>query len=155
MEWITQFLSSHSNLLFLIAGVSLLVELSVMGLSGPLLFFGLACFVAGALSAFGVISGWEAEISAVGIITGLFAVFLWKPLKRFQDSGGGPDTSSDMIGKAVPCAEEVSAHAGAVRYSGVNWPAKLAPSHTQVIPAGEQCKIIEVNGTTMIVAPLD
>ena len=60
----------------------------------------------------GIISGWEMEVLSVGVLAALSAALLWKPLKKFQNAGGGRDTSSDMIGKVcIVAARQYKAHA--------------------------------------------
>ena len=88
MDIVQYFSSNHDQLLYLIAGLSFVIELSVMGLGGPLLFFAAASFITGILVSMGVISGWEAEVFSVGVLTAIIASLLWKPFKRFQNSGG-------------------------------------------------------------------
>lgn len=132
----------------------MVIELTVLGLGGPLLFFGLAAFITGALSGFGVISGWESEIFTVGVCTATLAIVLWKPLKNFQNSGGGPDTSSDMIGLKVPAASDINKRNGKIRYSGVDWNARLnSDAGVETIAAKELCIIVGVEGTVMLVEP--
>jgi membrane protein implicated in regulation of membrane protease activity len=119
-------LNNHDKLLYGIASISLLVELTVIGLSGPLLFFAIACFLTGLLVSFNLISSWELEILLVGIFTLMSAVILWKPLKRFQGTTKVVDNSSDMIGQVVRVSETVTVNDGSIRYSGINWNARLA-----------------------------
>lgn len=152
MTLIDSFLEHHATILFVIAAISLVVELTIIGLSGPLLFFALGCFATAFLSHFGVISGWESEILSVGVLMALFAAALWKPLKRFQSSGGGPDTSSDMIGQQVPCIQAVTRTSGSIRHSGLNWNARLDPlCPSDGIVEGELCVIAGVEGNVMVV----
>ena len=40
-------LNNHDKILYVIAAISLLVELTMIGLSGPLLFFAIGCFSRG------------------------------------------------------------------------------------------------------------
>jgi len=98
-ELLQHFSEHHDQLLYLIAGLSFIAELTLVGLGGPLLFFAIASFLTGVLVSAGLISGWESETFTVGMLTGVVTALLWKPLKRFQNSGGGRDTSSDMIGR--------------------------------------------------------
>ena len=155
MDLINHFADHHHHLLYLIAGISFVIELTVLGLSGPLLFFAMAAFVTGVLVNIGVLSGWESELFTLGILTGLIAVFLWKPLKKFQSSGGGRDTSSDMIGLEVLCVEDLNSVSGKIRYSGINWNARVAVSSSeQLIPYGTRCRIDAVEGNTMIVTSI-
>ena len=154
-ELLTYFSQNHDQLLYLVAGVSFIAELTLMGLGGPLLFFAIACFLTAILISLGVISGWEAEAFTVGILTAAITLLLWKPLKRFQNSGGGADTSSDMIGKQVTTRSEVtSSSGGSIRYSGIDWNARLAEGMELSIPADTTCEIIGVAGNVMLVKPL-
>jgi membrane protein implicated in regulation of membrane protease activity len=152
MDFIHYFSSNHASLLFLIAGITLVLELAVMGLSGLLLFFSIGCFITATLTHFGIISGWESEVFSVGIFTILTALLLWKPLKRFQEKGVPQDNSSDMTGREVPCAESISKTQGAIRYSGINWPARLdASANVDIINEGDMCVIVNVDGNIMLV----
>ena len=53
MDILQYLLDNHDQVFYLIGGLSLIVELTVLGLSGPLLFFGIASFITGALSGLG------------------------------------------------------------------------------------------------------
>ena len=128
-----------------------MVELTVMGMSGPLLFFAIASFLTAILSSLGIIAGWEIELFCLGVLTAITAFLLWKPLKNFQNRGDGTDSSSDMIGLLVPCAIEVNATGGAIKYSGINWKARLDKQQTETITEGSMCKITAVDGNVMIV----
>ena len=153
-ELLAYFSQHHDQLLYLIAGVSFIAELTLMGMSGPLLFFAMGCFVTAVLISLGLISGWEAEAFTVGISTAAITLMLWKPLKRFQNSGGGADTSSDMIGKQVTTRSEVSSSGGSIRYSGIDWNSRLAEGLQVNIPTDTACEIVGVEGNVMLVKPL-
>ena len=143
---------NHDKLLYLIAGISLLVELTLIGLSGPLLFFAIGCAATGLLISFNVISSWELELLFVGIFTLLSSLLMWKPLKHFQGSGKISDNSSDMIGQMVAVSEPLSKQGGAIRFSGINWTARLAEdSNKETIAIGEMVKIVAVDGNIMII----
>jgi inner membrane protein len=155
MDIIQHLIDNHDILYYLIAATSFLLELTVMGLGGPLLFFAIASLITGLLVSFGAISGWEWEALALGVITAITALLLWKPLKRFQNSGGGSDTSSDMIGKRVAVSQTITAYEGSIRYSGLNWQSRLASGNTiESIKSGEMCEIVGVDGNIMLVKPL-
>ncbi|MFT7561545.1 MAG: hypothetical protein ACI93R_003474 [Flavobacteriales bacterium] len=155
MDILQYFSGNHAQLLYLIAGISFVVELTVMGLGGPLLFFAIACFITGMLSNFGILSGWESEVFSVGLLTGLIALVLWKPLKKFQNSSPKPDTSSDLIGRHVPCVDEITITGGSVRHSGINWNARLASGcNVESIPSDSHCEITGVDGNVVLVAPV-
>lgn len=155
MDIVQHLLDHHDQVFYLIGGASLVIELALLGLSGPLLFFGIAAFLTGMLSSVGLISGWETEIFTLGVGTAVLAAVLWQPLKKFQNSGGGPDTSSDMIGLTVAAAAEIKSGEGKIRYSGIDWNARLSDdANVNSIAAKEMCRIVSVKGTTMLVEPL-
>ena len=88
----------------------------------------------------------------MGVLTVLLALLLWRPLKKFQNSGGGADTSSDMIGRVVNVSKDITEEEGAIRYSGIDWQARLdASANEAFIAEGEQCIIASVNGNIMLV----
>jgi len=149
------FLENPDHLWFFIAGASFVIELSIMGLSGPLLFFAIASLVTGILVSAGFLNSWQSEILAVGIITAVIAAILWKPLKRLQDSKGDTDNSSDMIGLKVPASSDITEISGSIRYSGINWQARLAEdANTELIKVDNQCLIVAITGNTMLVKPI-
>ena len=155
MEIIDYFLDNHDQMFYLLGGLCLVLELTVIGLSGPLLFIGIAAFITGALSGLGVISGWEAEIFTLGVSTSILALVLWRPLKRFQNAGGGPDSSSDMIGLNVAAVTAIDHSSGKIRYSGIDWTARLSrDAGVERIAAEQMCTIVSIQGTTMLVKPL-
>ncbi|MCJ8312283.1 MAG: NfeD family protein [Saccharospirillaceae bacterium] len=143
--------NNHDYVLYIIAAIAFLIELSVMGLSGPLFFFAIATLLTGILSSLGILNNWQIEIASVGVLTTVSAVVLWKPLKKFQNQGGGPDTSSDMIGKTVPSASEITKVSGHIRFSGINWNARLDESESESIAEAQNCVITGVDGNTMLV----
>ena len=148
------FLENPSHLWYLIAGISFVIELSVMGLSGPLLFFALASLGTGILVSIGFINGWQSEVLAVGLLTALITAVLWKPLKSLQNSKDKTDQSSDMIGLKVPASSEINLTKGSIRYSGIDWQARLAEDvDIKSINDTEQCQIVAVEGNIMLVKP--
>lgn len=152
MDIFTYFSDNHASLLFLLAGIAFMIELTVMGLSGLVLFFAIGCFITGILTYMGVLHSWESEVFSVGLLSCLAAAILWKPLKRFQSKDIPNDTSSDMAGREVPCAETITKKGGAIRYSGINWPARLHSSCSlDEIKEGEPCVIVKVDGNIMMV----
>jgi len=144
--------NNHDQLLYIIAAVALIIELTVIGLSGPLLFFSLGCLITGLLVTLGAIEAWEFEILSVGIFTCVSAVLLWQPLRHFQGNKVVQDTSSDMIGQTVPVSEEVTTNGGKVRHSGINWNARLSESATVASrDVGQRVKIVAVDGNVLII----
>lgn len=149
------FLENPDHLWYLIAGVSFVVELSIMGLSGPLLFFAIASLITGILVSAGVVEGWQSQILSIGVLTALVAVVLWRPLKALQNSKEKTDNSSDMIGLQVIVSADITQKTGSVRYSGINWQARLADGvSVESISAESQCEIVAITGNIMLVKPL-
>lgn len=153
MESIIDYLfNNHDKLLYLIAGVSLLIELTLIGLSGPLLFFAIGCALTGLLVSLNIVSSWEMELLFVGLFTLLSSIVMWKPLKLFQGNGSVNDNSSDMIGQRVAVSETLTKHGGNIRFSGINWTARLSQDSTQdSIAIGEHVTITGVEGNVMII----
>ena len=147
--------ANHAHFFYVIAGLSFLVELTLLGLSGPLLFFAIGTFITAVLTSMGLISGWEVETFTLGILTAFTAVLLWKPLKQFQNLSDGSDGSSDMIGKQVPVSKAINQTTGAIRYSGIDWNSRLDEGvKVESIPEGTRCVITSVDGNIMLVKPL-
>jgi len=146
------FLENPDHLWYLIAGISFVIELSIMGLSGPLLFFAIASLATGILITIGFIEGWQSEILTVGILTAVVAAILWKPLKSLQNSKGKTDNSSDMVGLTVLASTDITVTAGTIRYSGIDWQARLAEeANGESISADSQCVIVAITGNVMLV----
>lgn len=148
------FLAHHDHLWFIIAGLSFVIELSIMGLSGPLLFFAIASFLTGILVSVGLVDGWQVEILTVGLLTAITAIILWKPLKKLQNEKND-DNASDMIGLKVLVSNEISLIGGSIRYSGINWNARLdESSDVENISESSYCEIVAITGNTMLVKPV-
>ena len=145
------FSQHHDQLLYTIAAISLLVELGVLGMSGPLLFFALSCLITGVLVSVGLISGWEMEVLAVGVLSFASAILLWKPFKNYQNAKEAPNTSSDMIGRRLLVTADISPDQGRVAYSGIEWQARLAQIDSPAIVAGQHAQVIAVDGSLLLV----
>lgn len=155
MEIINYFSEHHAQLFYLIAGISFIIELTVLGMSGPLLFFAIASVCTGLLIELNVLTSWPTEFLLVGVLTGIITLLLWKPLKQFQNAGGGADTSSDMIGKTVPSSSEITHSGGHIRFSGIDWNARITSECSESsIANNTPCIIIGVDGNVMLVKPL-
>ncbi len=151
----TIFLENHQLIWYAIAGLSLVIELGMMGLSGPLLFFAIASATTGFLISLGLIDGWAIEVFVVGLLSAVITVLMWKPLKKFQNTRSKTDNSSDMIGLKVTVVDEISNVSGSIRYSGINWNARLADDvDVTEIASNQVCIIDAVTGTTMLVKPV-
>jgi membrane protein implicated in regulation of membrane protease activity len=155
MEVINYFSENQAQLFYLIAAISFILELGVLGMSGPLLFFAIACVITGLLVNLNMLSSWESQFLSVGVLTALITLFSWKPLKRFQNNGGGADTSSDMIGKKVSSSSEITHENGHIRFSGIDWNARLASDcEVNSVETNTSCIIVGVEGNVMLIKPL-
>lgn len=149
------FLENPDHLWFLIAGLSFVIELSIMGLGGPLLFFAIASLITGILVNTGLLNDWSSQVFAVGILSAITALILWKPLKNFQNTKASNDNSSDMIGLHVPASADITAINGSIRYSGINWNARLVENSTvEIINNQSLCEIVAISGNIMLVKPV-
>lgn len=148
VEYFTQ---HHDHLLYAIAGICFVLELSVLGMSGPLLFLALSCLLTGVMVSSGIIRGWEMEILSVGVLAALSAILLWKPLRQFQNAGGGRDTSSDMIGKVLLVTRVITRDQGTVAYSGIDWQARLEAASDEPVAVGSRAHVVAVEGALLLV----
>lgn len=150
---IDYFSQHHDHFFYVVACLCLLLELGVLGMSGPLLFITLGCIASGILITLGVINGWPTELLMVGIFAAISAAALWKPLKKFQNAEIAPDTSSDMIGRSLPVVFTITRDQGRVSYSGIEWQARLDPSVSEPIAVESRALVVRVDGSLLIVKP--
>ena len=74
MGIVEYFTANHAQLYFLLAGIGIVIELTVMGLSGPLLFVSIASFLTGLLVSLGIVTGgWVTEAGTFNSGDCLFA----------------------------------------------------------------------------------
>lgn len=144
------FSQNPAHVFYTITGVCLVVELGVLGMSGPLLFIALGALLTGIMMSVGIIVEWEMSILSLGVLTGLSALFLWKPFKRFQNKAIAPDNSSDMIGRVLPVTQAVNRDQGAVSYSGIEWRVRLERD-AEPVAVGERVRVVAVDGALLLV----
>ncbi len=148
MEYFTQ----HQDYFFYaLAGVCLIVELSLLGMSGPLLFVALGSVITGVLISLGIIHSFSIALVVLAGVSLASAALLWGPLKKLQNKEVGPETSSDMVGKVVPVTARITQADGRVSYSGVEWLARLDSSSSEPIEAECRVKVTSVDGTILVV----
>jgi len=136
---------------FALAGICLLVDLSILGMSGPLLFVGIGALVTGLFLSVGWLEHFSASLAIFAGFSAASAALLWAPLKRLQNKEVGPETSSDMVGKVIPASARITKTDGRVYYSGIEWLARLDASSDAPIEAETQVEITSVDGTIMLV----
>lgn len=150
MAWLTD----NLPILLIIIGIALLaVEVGVFGFSVFLLFFvGLACIVTGIMMQFLIPATLTWGLIMVAVLSITFAVSLWKPLKKMQNSSGSPNTQvkSDLIGHSFVLDRDIVAGGHAKhRMSGVEWKVRSdAP-----LKAGAHVQVVKVDVGELTIAP--
>ena len=121
MDWLSNNLAQS---LIIIGLALLIVEVVVLGFSTFVLFFvGLATVITGVLLYIGVLpDSMLSALTSTGVLTGLLAIFLWRPLKAMQNKVGSKKVTSDLVGHSFILKEAVSmSHNPVYRYSGIDW----------------------------------
>ncbi|GGY77117.1 hypothetical protein GCM10011613_22040 [Cellvibrio zantedeschiae] len=147
-----EYFSQHQDYFFYaLAGICLLVELALLGMSGPLLFVALGSLLTGAFISLGLVHAFSVAIVLLAGLSVSSAALLWGPLKKLQNKEVGPETSSDMVGKVLLVTSRITSIDGRVSYSGVDWLARLDNSSSEPVEAGSQVQVTSVEGTLLIV----
>lgn len=143
---------------FILGFILLAIEVAAFGMaSGVLLFAGIGALITGMLVFAGVLPNTiPATTTAFAITSGLSALLLWKPLKRFQDSTGTHEPMSDLIGYRFRIEQEVSpTQPGEVRYSGVTWRVEIDLKCTEpLLQAGTLVEVVSVDAGLFRVRPV-
>lgn len=147
-------LMQHLDYLFYaLAGVCLIAELWLLGMSGPLLFIALGSLLTGILISLGFIHQLSVAFVIMASISGAGAALLWNTLKKLQQGHTGPETSSDMVGRVLPVTAQVTKTDGRVSFSGIDWLARLDANSADAIDIGQQVEVTGVEGTLLLVKP--
>ena len=141
---------------WLILGLALLV-LEVAGAPGAgLLFAGLAAIVTSIAVHIGVVppDGYVTQLIIFFVATAVWALLLWKPLKKFN-AGRKDGGYSNIIGEtAYVGSSGLSKAGGEVTWSGTIMKAQLARDvQAERLEAGSQVTIVEVSGAMLTVRP--
>ncbi len=149
MEWLA---SNFSTLLIFLGIVLLVIEVGLLGFSVFILFFvGLACIVTGAFIMLGLLNDTlAAAFGSIAALSLLFAVALWKPLKKMQDNTDAHSVKGDFIGHRFRLEQDVSSSRyGSYRLSGVDWKVRSE----QPLAAGSEVEIVKVEVGLLTVGP--
>lgn len=148
---------SDPAVLSLVAGLALLgLDIIVIGLS-PVMFVAVGALVTSALL---YATGWrptllETAALAAGVSL-VIAIFGKRPLQRFQNADVQEDQSSDLIGRELTTTHEVTKHSGVVRWSGVEWEARLAEDLAlEMVEAGARMKVVKIENLVLMLAPIE
>lgn len=146
------YFSLHQDYFFYaLAGICLLVELGLLGISGPLLFVALGSLLTGIFILLGLIHAFSIAIVIFAGLSVASAALLWTPLKKLQNKEVGPETSSDMVGKVLLVTARITQTDGRVAYSGIDWLARLDASSSEAIEVESRAEVTSVDGTILIV----
>jgi len=143
--------------IWLIAGVIFLAA-EALGMSGiGLLFAGLGALTVGAAVNMDLFAEGSALLQAVLFLaaSALWAVALWKPIKKFR-LNKNTGSYSNMVGETAYAGSNgiSKADGGEATWSGTIMKATLAPDATvEALEAGAQVIIVDVKGATLIVKP--
>ena len=152
MSGLVDYFSQHQDYFFYaLAGICLLVDLSILGLSGPLFFVAMGSLVTGAVISLGLITQFNIALVLFAAASIASAVLLLKPLKKLQEKKAGPETTSDMVGKILPASARITRTDGRVFYSGVDWLARLDNLSSEPIEVTSQVVVTSVDGTILMV----
>lgn len=149
-----EYFSQHQDYFFYaLAGICLLIELALLGMSGPLLFVALGSLLTGIFISLDLVHSFSIAIVLLAGLSVSSAALLWGPLKKLQNKEVGPETSSDMVGKVLLVTARITHVDGRVSYSGVEWLARLDNTSSEPIEAENQVQVTSVDGTILIVKP--
>lgn len=149
MSWIN---NNFASLLIVVGFALLTIEVMLLGLSVFVLFFiGLACIVTGVLHAVDVLPDtFIAAFGSIAFFSLLFAAVLWKPLKKFQNSGITREVKGDFIGHSFVLQHAVSiTEFSRHRMSGVDWKVRSEVP----LAAGTLVEVVKAEVGELTVAP--
>lgn len=146
------YFSQHQDYFFyVLAGICLIVELTFLGISGPLLFVALGSLLTGLFVSLGLIHEFSIAVVLLAGLSVSSTALLWEPLKKMQNREVGPETSSDMVGKILLVTNRITQTDGRVSYSGVDWLARLDDSSIEPIETESRVEVTSVDGTILMV----
>jgi membrane protein implicated in regulation of membrane protease activity len=140
MDWMLENLVES----LLIIGLLLLaIEILVLGFSTFVLFFiGLASIATAGIIYMGLIpDSFLSALMSLSVFSTLFALLLWRPLKKMQTKVDTKQADNDLVGHSFVIDQAVSPNTpGKYRYSGIDWSLRSSES----IDAGS---LVEVTRT--------
>lgn len=148
------FILSNAPFLWLALG-AVLLAFEAFGATGiGFLFAGLGAIVTAVLAHFGLAQDWYSQIAWFFGVTALWAVLLWKPMKKLRaQRHSGKDPYSNMIGDEVTVQPGglQQGKTGKVKWSGTIMNARLVAG-IQEMEEGDTAIIQSVDGTMLMVA---
>ncbi|RYY76896.1 MAG: NfeD family protein [Gammaproteobacteria bacterium] len=148
---ISYFAQHHDHLFYAIAAICMLVEISFLGLSGPLIFVAAGSLITGIFLSLGFIHSLSVSFVLLAGFSIATTALLWGPLKKLQNKSSESETSSDMVGKILPVTMRITKANGRVSYSGIEWLARLDGANSEPVEVHERVEVTSVDGTLLIV----
>lgn len=143
---------NHDKLFLLIGIVSLCIELLILNITSPLLYFAIGCLTTGVLISFNLLPGWEYEMLSTAFFCILSCFILWKPVKQYQQYGTINVTKKSAVGQQVAVTEVLTRYGGCITFSGSDWQARLCEDSSQEsIGIGEYVKVAALDGNVMLI----
>jgi membrane protein implicated in regulation of membrane protease activity len=136
-------------IIWLIIGVALAIA-EVFTTTFLIVMFALGAFAAAGAAALG--ANILVQVLAFGAVSALSLWLLRPALQRHLNLGGGSEAAGigEIEGSTATVVEEIDAEHGLVKIDGEMWRARSHDA-TQVIPVGEQVRVLHVKGATAIV----
>lgn len=120
------------------------IEILILGFATFVLFYvGCGAIATGILLMLGVVPNDPLMASvSVAVLSGLIAVFTWRPLKAMQNNVEHSVPTNDMIGNRFVLEQELALGQHiTVKYSGIDWQV----SADNAIAQGCEVEIVEVS----------
>jgi membrane protein implicated in regulation of membrane protease activity len=136
-------------IVWLIIGVALAIA-EVFTTTFLIVMLAVGAFAAAGAAALG--AGLLAQVAVFGGVSALSLWLLRPALQRHLRFGGGDDAIglAAIEGSTAVVVEEIDAEHGLIKIDGEMWRARSHDA-TQVIPVGEQVRVLQVKGATAIV----
>lgn len=149
---IQEYFVSNPGVLWVVAAVVfIIIEVSIPGIGG--LFSGVAALSLGALLILGVVhpETFVAQLAWFFGLTILWAIVLWKPLKKMMKPSG--EAYSDIIGTHAMVENRLEkGKLGTVKWSGTTMRSRIIESsEVDFIDAGQEVWIHDKDGTVLLI----
>lgn len=151
----TAFFTDPANV-SLVVGLALLgLDIVIIGLS-PMMFVAIGAIATSlALYVTGLRPTPVETIALIAAASLVVALVGKGPLQRFQNADVEEDQSSDLIGRELTTTHEVTKTGGRVRWSGVDWQARLAAeAPVDSLAPGARARVTRVENLVLVLTPL-
>ncbi len=147
-----EFFANNPSYIWLTIGVILIIGEFFAAPGLGIVFAGLGALATGGLIEFGVIESTTAQIITFCAATAIWALLLWKPLKRALSVKAKGKGESHIIGTEAKAAKGgVSKVAGNAVWSGTIMKARLSKdAKLEKLEEDAIAKVIDLDGSTLI-----